>query len=525
MRTTNMVSFPGPVKTLMNRLLPEEATPVGYAALIQTFDLKVPVPVTLSAISARHRKYMRDCWRILTPRHMPQSTLRGHLTFALKYEGLDLTLLKRLFLKTGPAPLLQMVRETPTSSFIRRLWFLYEWLLEELLDCSDSELKGGAYVPVVDPAIQYSVTGETSRRHRVRNNLPGTREFCPLVFRTELLERYYKANLPARAREVIGEIPVDILSRAAAFLLQDDSRASFEIEGERAPQSRIQRWGRAIGESGRIPLSQDELRRLQQIVIGDFRFIRKGFREEGGFVGQHERRSGLPLPDHISAPPEYLDSLMDGLIMFDREFASELDPVVAASVLSFGFVYIHPFEDGNGRIHRLLMHHELTRRGFNPPELPFPVSAAILERIQDYRLTLESYSTRLLPMIDWEPTSKGNVKVLNDTADFYRYFDATAQSEFLYMCVEQTINTILPREVTFLEYYDRFQKGIGEIVEMPSSKIDLLHRFLHQNGGKLSKRAKTEEFTALTDEETEEIESLYKNCFESGSSTIHPAGR
>ena len=112
----------------------------------------------------------------------------------------------------------------------------------------------------------------------------------------------------------------------------------------------------------------------------------------------------------------------------------------------------------------------------------------------------------MLPMIDWEPTSKGNVKVLNDTADFYRYFDATAQSEFLYMCVEQTKDSILPREVTFLEYYDRFEKGITEIVEMPSSMIDLLHRFLHQNGGKLSSRAKTGEFTALTDEEAEEIE-------------------
>ncbi len=517
MKSTNTVSFPGPVKTLMNRWLPEEATPVGYAALIQTFDLMVPVPRTLSAISTRHRKYIRDCWRIFTPRHMPRPTLRGHLTFALRYEGLDLALLKRLFLKTGPSPFLQMVRETPTGSYTRRLWFLYEWLLGELLDLPDSESKGGTYIPVVDPAFQYAVPGQTSTRHRVRNNLPGSREFCPLVFRTELLERYYKADLTARAMEVIGEIPDDILTRAAAFLLLDDSRASFEIEGERASHSRIQRWGQAIGESGRMALSLEELLRLQQIVIGDFRFMRKGLREEGGFVGQHERRSGKPLPVHISAPPEYLDSLVDGLITFDREYALELDPVVAASVLSFGFVYIHPFEDGNGRIHRLLMHHEITRGGFNPPELPFPVSAAILERIQDYHCALESYSTRLLPMILWESTPKGNVKVLNDTADFYRYFDATVQSEFLYMCVEQTIETILPREVSFLQYYDRFQKGMSEIVEMPFSKIDLLHRFLHQNRGKLSSRAKTGEFTALTEDEAEEIESLYKSCFEKGN--------
>ena len=81
------------------------------------------------------------------------------------------------------------------------------------------------------------------------------------------------------------------------------------------------------------------------------------------------------------------------------------------------------------------------------------------------------------------------------------------------MCVEQTIETILPREMAFLQYYDMFQKGISGILEMPSGKIDLLYRFLQQNGGRLSKRARTGEFAALTKTETEEIESLYKSCF------------
>ena len=61
-------------------------------------------------------------------------------------------------------------------------------------------------------------------------------------------------------------------------------------------------------------------------------------------------------------------------------------------MLAFGFVYIHPFEDGNGRIHRYLMHHVLARRGFNPSGVIFPVSAAILDKIDEYREVLESYS-------------------------------------------------------------------------------------------------------------------------------------
>ena len=62
-----------------------------------------------------------------------------------------------------------------------------------------------------------------------------------------------------------------------------------------------------------------------------------------------------------------------------------IDPVVAAAMIAFGFVFIHPFVDGNGRIHRYLIHHVLAERGFAPKGIVFPVSAVILERIDDVR--------------------------------------------------------------------------------------------------------------------------------------------
>ena len=97
--------------------------------------------------------------------------------------------------------------------------------------------------------------------------------------------------------------------------------------------------------------------------------------------------------------------------------------------MAFGFIYIHPFEDGNGRLHRYLIHHVLAERGFNPPGLVFPVSSVILRLIDDYRRVLEGTSRPLLPLIEWESTSRGNIRVLNDTGDFYRFFDATSCAE------------------------------------------------------------------------------------------------
>ena len=108
-------------------------------------------------------------------------------------------------------------------------------------------------------------------------------------------------DLPAKAQAAVAAAPRDILARTAAFLLLKDSKSSYAIEGEHPPQDRIQRWGRAIGEAGRYPLSLEELLRLQAMVIGDTRFVKLGLREEGGFVGEHDRDTRLPLPDHISA--------------------------------------------------------------------------------------------------------------------------------------------------------------------------------------------------------------------------------
>jgi Fic/DOC family len=507
--------FSGPVTVFHERALPERATPAGYSALIDAYGLRVPLPRTLSATGEHHRIRNEAGWRILTPRHAPSPDLEGHLTFALKYEGLDLALLRRLFAAVASAEIEAIVRTKPTGSYSRRIWFLYEWLISRRLNLPDADK--GTYEPVIDPKQQWAVPGENSPRHRVRNNLPGTPEFCPLVFRTRALEEFAAMDLVHRAQEVVANVPKDILARTAAFLLLKDSRSSYAIEGKRPPHDRIQRWGRAIGEAGTRSIELDELLRLQAIVIGDARFVRLGLREEGGFVGEHDRDTRLPIPDHVGARPDDLRSLINGMVRFDRGAALSLDAVIAAAVLAFGFVYVHPFVDGNGRIHRYLIHHVLAQRGFNPAGVVFPVSAAILARIDEYSATLEDYSRRLLSVIDWKPTADGNVKVLNDTADFYRFFDATPHAEFLYACVKKTIEEDLPRETEFLERYDHFRARIEAIVDMPDRTIDLLFRFLHQGAGRLSMRARKHEFAQMTEAEASAAEAAYLASFPAGS--------
>lgn len=488
---------------------PSDARLVGYSWLMRQYALRLPVPPRQAAIHGSNRPREHDGWHLLPKQYAPQEQLGDQIAFALKWEGVNLAVLDALFGVVPAEEIAAAVRQTITGAQSRRLWFLYEWLRETALDIPDSSLVKA--VGVVNPKRQFCLRdGVLSRRHRVRNNLPGTRLFCPMVRKTPLLEQLSSADYADRARAVTGRVHPDLLSRAAAFLLLHDSRASYNIESETPSTDRVQRWAHAIATAGKTRLSIEAFEDLQRTVIGDSRFVHLGFREEGGFVGEHDRQTGDPLPVHISAKPSDLHSLVSGIVAYDeRSGNGEMDAVVAAAVEAFGFVYVHPFEDGNGRVHRWLLHHVLSASEFAPPGIVFPVSAVMLREIVAYRNVLESYSERMLSLIDWQATKTGNVDVRNDTASWYRYFDATAHAEYVYQCVEKTILKDLPDEVNYLRAFDWFVERVLGIVDMPRSTLDLLHRFLRQNDGKLSARARTKEFAKLTVEEVAHVEALY----------------
>jgi hypothetical protein len=130
---------------------------------------------------------------------------------------------------------------------------------------------------------------------------------------------------------------------------------------------------------------------------------------------------------------------------------------------------------------------------------------------------LENYSHPLLDFIKWKKTPDNNVEVLNETIDYYRYFDATVQCEFLFECIDYTINNIIPDEVAYLQKYDQFKIWLDDRFQMPDRMVALLVRFLEQNNGTISRRAKDKVFSELTDDEVKEIEVNYKVFFETNN--------
>jgi Fic family protein len=491
---------------------PPRDQPVGYVALIEQLALDALPPRRASYVSRRSVIRFEDGIDRGTAHYpvgyAPDPTPTGHLEFALKHEGLELEVLRAAFEVIDPVELASWVRSTPTGKYTRRAWFLYEWSMGRSLDVPDAP--NVAYVSVSDPAKHYTSVGRTSPRHRVRDDLLGTPEYCPIVHRTGRLDALAQKRLDERVAAVVSGHSPAVLRRAANYLYLKETKSSFEIEREAPSRQRTLRFVdllRTVDSSP--PLTEDVLVRVQNAIV-DPRFAETGYRCDQNYVGQS--LSGYrEIVHYVSPKPEDLPALMRGWFMCaERLSNSTIDPVVQAGVLGFGFVYLHPFDDGNGRLHRYLVHRVLSQRGFTPSGLVLPVSAVMLADPRGYDAGLEAFSTPLMNRLRHELDARGVMTVEGDTARYYRHWDATRACEYLYGVLERTIEEDLVGELDFLRRFDQAWRDLREIVDMPDRRLEQFIRVGLANGGRLSKR-KREQFAELTDSEVEQLEQVLSN--------------
>ena len=500
-------------RVFRERLVPSGAELAGYAALAHAYGADAPVRRASCVIPTfiKEGRQEKPDWIMFEMRRRPEASLGGHMVFALRHECVDLPLLKRLFAAIPEPEMEAFIASAPTGAWTRRAWFLFEWLTGRTLALADAT--SGNYVNAIDSEAYFTGKPRNSQRHRVRDNLLGTPDFCPIIRRTAKLAEFISRKLDARANEVTERVDGVVLARAANFLLLADSQASFAIEGEKPPRNRIERWGRAVMQAGQRPVSVAELERLQSVILEDGRLVTPGIRTDGVFLG--DRASDFsPIPAFIGARPGDLTRLMNGLIAANARMSEgEIDAAIQAAAISFGFIMVHPFEDGNGRLHRYLIHHVLAERGYAPRGVLFPVSTAILDAIDEYGRILRAHSAPLMDHLAWRPNETGNVDVVNDTFDLYALFDATGFAEFLFACVARTVEQDLPREIAYLRAYDRAKSEILDLFDMPDSSVSQLILFTRQNGGTLPAKRRTTAFASLSNDEVKAVERIVQRAF------------
>lgn len=487
---------------------------VGMHGLVEQIGLKVPLPVVRSEVVPGARKTTLSDNKILEqyPKSYLPIGVMGNLRFAMRYEPIDLGVLNAAYSSLDVPELEEWIRSEPTGIFARRAWYLYELLTQKTLDVPDVAPSG--YVDLLDEDMHVTGSVVRARRQRVNDNLLGNRFYCPLVRRTETLKTFQKLDLAKEARGIVEGCDPAILARAVHYLFTKETKSSFAIEGEVPSRDRTARFVAALeSASGLDTGSKEAFVRLQNSIV-DARYAQKDWRTTQNYVSQ-------TLPDytedvHFVCPkPEDVPLLMDSWMEMEGRVVKtdKTDPVVAAAAAAFGFVFIHPFEDGNGRIHRFLVHHILARLGFTPNGLLFPVSAAMLRNRAAYDRVLEQYSGSILPFINFQVDSEGGMTVRNATAHLYRFFDATAQAEYLYRCIQETIRKDLREEIGFLAVFEGAVRRVLDIVDMPDRRASLLVRLILQNKGRLSK-SKTTAFAEISDDELHEIEKAVWRTWE-----------
>lgn len=490
--------------------------PAGYAALVERYGLEV-IPnwhSSMVAVSRTHRIATVEglVEEVYPPRYWPGDSVGDHLEFALKYDGTNLGILASLFSVIPPDELVAYIESKPTGKYARRLWFFYEFLTGKTLPLDGDT--GGAYVNLLEPDEYY--TGgpiRKVRRQRINNNLLGTAKFCPVIRRTDVLAGFEQADLSGRCREVVSSYSPAMLRRAMSYLYTKETKSSFAIEHITPNATRTERY------VALLQLAEEEdfcdkshLIELQNRIV-DERYRDEDYRLTQNYVGETVSWQNERI-HYVCPKPEDIHGLMMGLVeAHQRMEQGSVSPVVHAAAVGYGFVFLHPFEDGNGRIHRFLIHNILARRGFTPESIMFPVSAAMLKSARDYDASLEAFSRSVSSLVEYTLDEEGQMEVLNDVAAWYRYVDMTSQAEALFRFIESTIKKELTDELAFLASYDNARRALQEIVDMPDRQIDLFIRFCLQNHGRLSAKKRVSHYDLLSSEEIAKMEQAISAAY------------
>jgi hypothetical protein len=193
-----------------------------------------------------------------------------------------------------------------------------------------------------------------------------------------------------------------------------------------------------------------------------------------------------------------------------------LDPVLAATCAAFGFVYIHPFWDGNGRLHRFLLHHVLRQAGITPHGVVLPLSARMLKQIDRYSALLKSYSRPRTELLEYALDADSDTLMLRSPQPgwLYAYWDATEACEFILECCQACVDEDLQSEIAYLRAHDATVRQLEAWLDMKQSTLNALIDIIVQGQGTSSKSKRGHPlFKHLTQSEVGRIESTVVEHF------------
>jgi hypothetical protein len=463
---------------------------VGYSKLLEnSYDQSFPgaLPVIVDS-SLKVVKNDNGTLRIPTAVAPKTDNPIEHIEFALKHQGVSLAAIENICADLEPFVFQEMIQANPEGRYARIMAALFEMFSGQSLEYAGSTAK---YCPLFNPKDYLCGPDVNIHKYRVAFNGLGTTKFSPIVRLTDsikqLLARDFFADLNAFVESLGGERNLD---RAIGWAYIDETKSSFEIEKEGSKADRAKAFIRLLHQAhARRLLTEDYFCELQHSIEENPRLHEFAFRHEQNWLQRSSSRFTSSSVTYLPPSATLAGELMGELIgVANRKNWNAVSPLVQAALISFSFVFIHPFMDGNGRISRFLLHQQLCRAEALKNGLILPISVSMKEHEADYLDALQSVSRPIRDL--WDVTIIDESRI---AADFlarggaYRFFDATGCVEFSLRMSHHALDYALIKEVEFLKKFDQAKSLIQARYSIRDNDLNTLIRCICDNGGVLSK--------------------------------------
>ncbi|MBO1926306.1 Fic family protein [Thiomicrorhabdus sp. 6S2-11] len=482
-------------------------TSIGYQWLCKELGLQV-FPIARPAVVGGVSRVTVTQESIFIPSSVApgDDSVISHILFAIKHEGVNLQVLSQAVKYVNEADLCRFVESSPSSRYVRLLGFLWESFNQCFLD--DVSMVSGPTVGLFDEKKYITAPGPRNSRWKVRFNGLGTIDYCVVVERTSLITALLEESILDKAYSFIAELDKISVERALSWAYLHETESSYAIEKETPAYDKTEAF-MALLKQAHHPRKMDEgyLVELQNVAVSN------PFDQAGSYRHQQNWLRG-PLRGvagitYIPPPPSMVDELMSSVLAFANELPKVIDPIISACIASFGFVFIHPFMDGNGRLSRFLFHYALCQSGQLPDGMLLPVSIAMKRNEAEYLKALQSFS---VPMRQY-----WNVSWLHDEEylfafkgeeSLYRYWDATPCVEFGLKMTQESFEKDLREETVFLEKFDRVYRAVDEAFDVRGNELTTLVLTTLQNNGKVSIRRRKKFQGKMSEQVFEFIEKV-----------------
>ena len=482
---------------------------LGYAYLHAHLGLTVFEPTTHARLGAVTRVTATGNG-LLVPAQVAgkTQTLLDHVLFALKHEGVNLQVLAQALPKVSAQEMLVGIHAAPTGVYIRVACFLWEFF-------NGAELQGipaisGPTVDVFDASRYITTKGVRNAKWRVNFNGLGSLSYCVTVERTPTIEALLAADILGNAHRFVAELTPMAAERAMSWAYLHETQSSFAIEKELPSHTKAEAFVALLKQANQAELLDETyLVALQNVCMTNPLDLAAEYRHQQNWLRGPLR--GAVGITYVPPPPELVPGLMDDLLAFANEAPQQIDPLVCAAVVSFAFVFVHPFMDGNGRLSRFLFHHALCRSGQWGNGLLLPVSVAMKRNEGQYLAALQSYSkpARQAWDVTWLGDDEFDFKFKSD-ASVYRYWNATACVTFGLEMAQQALNIDLKDEAEFLAQFDEIFKAVDERFDVRGNDLTTLVLACLQNKGKVSVNQRKKFVDTVPEAVFEAIESEWQ---------------